>query len=653
MPAPKPAVTPLLDFLTTLAEIKSKRMGGVCANVLETMMFLPESAYGKSLLEEIEKTFDHYIAYIDASESKEVGHWIRSWLLPYKQGLEELARTLKQARKLHHSESHLAIVVDWNNLLREQVQQLLEQDFSDRRLLCAFSSAVDATYALDSEDSLAKLVTHAADYLGTTPEQLREAACRQHRIDPKDREKVATVVELLAALLFGYEHPRANNKPNLQLGSEAEKWARQFFVQEQEKSLSLRGGGASVNILDALAGLGLSLDGFWPYHPQMLADCKLLCAGQENKRVYRRWFNEQWQWEQSDFSEAGNDRDGTRHEHPIRLSLICSFSARSPAIQAISDKVSPASKGRVIFQFRHHLAEFFATGKKSTGNWDVKPGFHRWRYSDGVKPEPALDLNMQKVREAGYHRLILSAFHWADGETLQQLQAQCRDMSLHHEISGRFESAALVNQHLRALKKVYQYAGAKTAGMNDEELAAFTSWQRTEVFAAALPERKDSFLQAMFRALKVREVLSLDWLYLHGNDIDITVVSPEVLGAPPAEQYLKQLRDAMLLAKVAVFAALHVRAEVSPLTPDFELSCSPKGFLALHQFAREFARQYGLDEQERAALQRDLLLKGYVCGNARIPSVVTVPVYWPDPHEDCSVTGAGDISSGVMAAMAP
>jgi hypothetical protein len=73
----------------------------------------------------------------------------------------------------------------------------------------------------------------------------------------------------------------------------------------------------------------------------------------------------------------------------------------------------------------------------------------------------------------------------------------------------------------------------------------------------------------------------------------------------------------------------------------------------LYQFARDFARQYGRSNEGRERLQRQILLEGYVCGNGEIPSVVTVPVYWPDPHEDCSMTGAGDITSGVTAAMAP
>ncbi len=669
-PGFKLPATPLMDFLAKLAGIETQQRERLSAAVVEKMMLLPESEEGKSKLEKIEETFK---TILDDLQWNDVGLWVQSWLLPYKEGLEELAETVRQARKLHRLDSHLAIVVDWNKMLREQVRQLLDTDPGDRRILCAFSAAVDATYSLnptdsladDSPDSLARLVAHAAGYKGVTPEQLLKAADNEYQRSRTDRNDVSTVEELLAEIMFGYQHPRANLKPNLTPGGEAEDWARRFFIEEKNGALSLGGGGASVNIVDALAGLRLLPDGFWPYHPQLLAERHLACAGEMKNYLSRRWFGKgkEWRWEQSDFSEAGNTRDGTGREHPVRLSLIFSFSPESPSIEAPSGKVSPAGKGRVIFQFKHRSAGFFtmdggakninvATEREGSKKWDIQPGFYRWRYRNGVIPEPAPEEARENIEAVGYHRIILSAFHWADDKALKHLQEQCRGMSIHHEISARFVDVATVNKYLAALKKVYKFARVKTAGMNDEELAAFTSWHGTEAFAAARPDRKDSFLQSMFRAMKVREALGLDWLYVHGNDIDITVVRPDPQGQPPNKQYLEQLRNAMLLAKVVVFAALHVRAGIKEVEDRFELSCSPKGFLALNQFARAFAEQYGASDNEREKLQRGILLDGYFPGDDRIPSVVTVPVYWPDPHEDCSVTGAGDISSGVTAATA-
>jgi hypothetical protein len=602
-------------------------------------MVSPESEYGKSLLEKIDEIFKDYLYRL---EWDDVGRWIQSWLLSHKQGLGELAETLAQARELLPSKSHLSLVSAWNEKLREQVRQLLTRGPDNRRILCAFSSAVDATCS-----DLMDLVQHAAAYKNITPEELLKQAHSEYQKDrTKDRTEVSTVVEALAGIMFGYEHPRANLKPNLKPGSEAEMWGRRFVMDKQNTSLILSGGGASFNIADALAGLGFLSHGFWPYHPKLLSERRLPCVGEAKNRLFRRWFNNEWRWQESEFNEAGDIRDQTGFEHPVRLSLILSFSPQSE-IPLLGAPIHSADKGRVIFQFMgYRSAEFFKGG--SSENWDAPPLFYRWRRLGSQGTEWATDEAMRHVGEIDYHRVILSSFHWASDEMLDKLREQCRGMRLHHEISARFESPAAVNQYCNALSEVYRICQEKTAGMNTDELAAFTSWHGTEVFTATLPDRKDSFLQSMFRAMKVREAFGLDWVYTHGNDIDITVVKS---GKDP--QYLNGLRDAMLLAKVVVFAALHVRAGLLTVKPEFELSCSPKGFLGLYQFARDFARQYGRSNEGRERLQRQILLEGYVCGNGEIPSVVTVPVYWPDPHEDCSMTGAGDITSGVTAAMAP
>ena len=130
--------------------------------------------------------------------------------------------------------------------------------------------------------------------------------------------------------------------------------------------------------------------------------------------------------------------------------------------------------------------------------------------------------------------------------------------------------------------------------------------------------------------------------------IDITVVR-----TGNGSEYCGNLRDAMLFAKVAVFAALHVRSGVTDVPDRFEPSCPPKGFVALYQFAEDYARQYGrTTDSERTEIRQSLILDGFVSGRPNMPDVIAVPVYWPDPEKGCIVTGAGDISSGVTAAFA-
>jgi hypothetical protein len=68
--------------------------------------------------------------------------------------------------------------------------------------------------------------------------------------------------------------------------------------------------------------------------------------------------------------------------------------------------------------------------------------------------------------------------------------------------------------------------------------------------------------------------------------------------------------------------------------PRFEPSLSPKGFLALYRFAREFARPVAAAPALRPDLQRQLLLQGFAENLPGVPEVVVVPVYWPDPVDD-------------------
>jgi len=52
-------------------------------------------------------------------------------------------------------------------------------------------------------------------------------------------------------------------------------------------------------------------------------------------------------------------------------------------------------------------------------------------------------------------------------------------------------------------------------------------------------------------------------------------------------------------------------------------------------------------------LHRQILVEGYVDDLSGVPGLVVVPVYWPEPKQGFSATGAGDITSGVVAALAP
>jgi hypothetical protein len=673
--------SPLCRFLQEITEIEGGTKYALCAGVLDSVSFLPDQAKVAKALRESHALFvgvlRKHMGWLDVEK------WIESTAPSYQKSLEDLARAAYEAREL--AGAHILIAAIWRSRLSDALEQLLDPDTpASRRMLCAFSSAVDATFRGGWEAFL----QDAATRRGIGANKLLQLAFEEYWKNPAlDRKDVATIEEAVAAVMFAYRNPGATLKPTLTPGSPAESWLRDLYAKNSNKNvddnaatppktIAITGGGASVNIADALAALGFPTDVFWPYHSKELASAPLLCSGGVPSNLQRCWFDpdDSWRWHRTDYSVAGNQADRTGTDHPVRMSLILPFDRNSPPIgkgvlPQLKEGIISAGQGRLIFQFKgHRPPSFFAPQAEQAdqGNpvdpslaWPSEPAFCRWSWAGTCVPETATNVGMQHVRNAGYHRVILSGIQAVSEDQekrkkqIETLCDQCQDLHIHHEISGSFRSAKAVKDYCEILKAIYLGREAtvregNSAGMNDTELASFTSWYGTEMFSAACPTGKDAFLQSFFRAMQVRACFGLDFLYVHGNDIDIAVVHPQ-----KDEPYLEDLRSAMLAAKAVVSAALHVRSEISQVTDSFELVCSPKGLLALYQFAKDFARQYEPDEEKRKSLQGRIITDGYVHNVAEVDSVVVVPVYWPDPQEGCSVTGAGDISSGVTAALAP
>lgn len=331
-----------------------------------------------------------------------------------------------------------------------------------------------------------------------------------------------------------------------------------------------------------------------------------------------------------------------------------SLGPQSPPIKLpdLAEPIRPAGTGRVIFQFAgYRSADFFSSLTANPGSWQAPNLFCRWKWNSKSDLEAVGDADstaMRGVKDANYHRVILGGIQRLEGTLLKKLSRQGNGLRIHHEISATFDSQGAVTEYCGVLRAVFNKAKARTAGINAEELQSFTAWHGTDVFVAVSPQGGESLLQRFLRAARVRKVFDLDWLYVHGNELDIAVVKPSAKN----ETY-PGLRRAMLLAKVAVFAALNVRSRASAVPVGFEPCCSPKGFLALYRFAHNFARQFAPSDAERRRLQRQLLVEGYVDNLPGLPGVVVVPVYWPEPPPGFSATGAGDITSGIVAALAP
>jgi hypothetical protein len=649
---PKDSKRPLAEFIDTIAAISSRDEETRCGGVLDKVIGFPEVS-GQLL----ERLHDEFLEELEKFGWADVGRWIDSWTLSYRAGLEGLATAARNAHKRFGS--HYRIMTTWNSKLRVSLKAIPWDDFNTRKILCAFSSAVDASRAIGPPPSLTGFVADAA---GIAAEQLLNEAYGLYTADLNaDRKSVKHKTELFAELMFGYRNPGQSLKPELTVGEDAERWLREYYIKRQQNEstrLPHTAGGASLNMADALAGMGFPAHGFWPYHPEQLAGARLACCGSPDA-VRRCWFDGNWQWRDTACSAAGGGDDDTGHAHPVRLSLVTPFAPHSEpfVVPHHGATVKPASHGRVIFQFKdHRAADYFQDANAAPGRWPGRALFSRWQWNgidtgegDSAVFEDADQNAMQHVREAAYHRVILSGIQWLEDQPLiDKLGQQCRGLPIHHEISGRFDTRKAVEDYLRVLRGVYPHASEKTAGMNDGELKSFTSWYGTETFVAPLPARGDTLLQRLFRAMRVREVLDLDWLYVHGNEIDLTVVRPD-----HDEQFAKELQTAMLLAKVCVVSALHVRSDILTVPARFEPSFPPKALLAMYQFARDMADAFGRTPGETQTLYERALLGGCVCGHPGLPGVVAIPVYWPDPEDGCSMTAAGDIASGVTAAIAP
>lgn len=172
-----------------------------------------------------------------------------------------------------------------------------------------------------------------------------------------------------------------------------------------------------------------------------------------------------------------------------------------------------------------------------------------------------------------------------------------------------------------------------------------------------------NLLQRFFLAYHTVQLLGLDWLYVHGNELDLAVWRPKACGEVQGSG--ERLRKAMLLAKAAVVAAMIERTRSKAHKQEAEdrlrqqASLAPKGFLALLAFARDFSEwvhrwargQLGLQLDNKERIWRTLCSEGFWELKGKF-GVAIAPVFWPDLARYLNATGAGDFSTAIMATYA-
>lgn len=130
--------------------MSSREEESKCLDVLDKIIALPEIS-GPLL----KRLHDDYLLELQRLGWIDVSRWIDSLTPPYRAPLDDLAQAAKQAHAFFGS--HYRIVNNWNEKMRAEMDGPWRNAVTSRGLLCGFSSAVDASRAIESSPWLTNL----------------------------------------------------------------------------------------------------------------------------------------------------------------------------------------------------------------------------------------------------------------------------------------------------------------------------------------------------------------------------------------------------------------------------------------------------------------------------------------------------------------
>jgi hypothetical protein len=210
---------------------------------------------------------------------------------------------------------------------------------------------------------------------------------------------------------------------------------------------------------------------------------------------------------------------------------------------------------------------------------------------------------------------------------------------LHLELSGGAQEGDRLMPFARSIRDIIH-----SAGLNDEELDAIARLSDFPLAPGDVPTWAGSIYRRYLYARALAEILHLDRIYVHGNEVDLILRK----NATPGE--LRQEIIADLFVKGLVILAILKRSfkdnwvdEARKLGTS-KLTLAEKGFQALFRFGLDLYKEKRWSAEELEAFARS----GYYCD--RRPgaySVAVVPVMWPELPNNIVSTGAGDICSGI------
>ena len=536
-----------------------------------------------------------------------------------------------------------------------------ETPSTQKKALCGFNFVNDVLFPLANPGDLNRLI----QAWGTQVQR------------PQAIKSPGTLGEALACLLYAAQHPDAENKfyirnPGL---------LKDILAGAGPNGANLPSvrslGGAAGNSAYVLSNLGIEVDVCCLYHSDVLEWDQL---GDGNA----------WYLDFNANPPSQRPVQQAQADLPAKETVGFQFIPSPPwtwqagqntiqvrqpsrALFVGSDPSSPQNKrwNQVVVRYNGQRAQYppptASPGWRNRNIWPYPPLFCRLDTRGQTLEIHPTDPRVlsQRAQNQGYAVAILKEagrqkepdlMMEARNEQLAALQKA--GIPIHVELSA--------GSNLGLLKESLS-SGRWSVSLNQDDLIKLTGRNRklatdqhgtqaADPFLFASRRAREGLFKRFLRAKYLLRILNARWIYVHGNELDIAVWQPV-----EEQQLGERLRDAMLLAKTAVVAAMimhNTPPGLIPLVMDHlrGSTLAPKGFCALFEFVMEFVPwitvRYSLSPAASQQVRQDFLSLSGNCGWFETSDfgVAVTPVFWPDVSKFLNATGAGDYSSAVVAA---
>jgi hypothetical protein len=500
--------------------------------------------------------------------------------------------------------------------------------------------------------------------------------------DPSVETKVHNLEEVLAAIVRTFPQEKKGLKPILnrsfsqerkrlkpELKRSLEDYIKEYieYVRSGKAPPEVRYrevlGGASAIIADVMAELHQR--DVWVYTTY---------NSKEQSQLYEPfalWWDPRHGQTNDPAQKTGNC------DHPTRYSYIFEFDQEltltdaqgNPIQDAQSNLIQAHKKDRVVFRIPSHIGIRHLDGnlwsravlEDEHEDW-VTPlsvrGDDEWPYAPGFLRLYLNDNETLHIRFLGKDRLerIARDNHYivlggvelhtfqrpASVLLVQALVGQLEILTeerarLHLELSGGVRKGDRLMPLARSIRGTIQ-----SVGLNDEELAGIAGLRDFPLKGEDMPAWAGSIYRCYLQAKAMANILSLDRLYVHGNEVDL------ILRRNATPGVMRQEIQADLFTKGLVILAILKRSFKADWVDKARklegLILAKKGFQALLRFALDLYKGGGWNAEALEAFARN----GYYCDRAPgTYSLAIVPVVWPRLPENIISTGAGDICSGI------